>query len=66
MEECCSRLGDDPAPELIAFYKAFRAMMRAHLSILHLEDESPDEPDHWRERALSYLTLARRYAGVMG
>lgn len=66
LEECCSRLGDDPAPELIAFYKTFRAMMRAHLSIQHLEDEVPDEPEHWRERALSYLTLARRHAGAIG
>lgn len=66
LETCCERLGDEATPELIAFYKTFRAMMRANLSILHLADPEPRDAAHWRERAESYLTLAEHYALKLG
>lgn len=66
LESCLARLGDDVPPELIAFYKTFRAMMRAALSILHLADDDPREPAHWRERAESYLALAEHHALQLG
>ena len=66
LETCCERLGDDPPPELVAFYKTFRATMRATLSILHLADAEPREPEHWRARAESYLALAEHYALQLG
>lgn len=65
LEGCCDRLGDEPPPELIAFYKALRAMMRARLAVLHLEEEVPSDPEFWRNRAESYLKLASRHAGQL-
>ena len=62
LETCCDRLGDQPSPDLIAFYKVLRAMMRARLAVLHLADGSPGEPGHWRGRAKTYLALAEQYA----
>lgn len=64
LEECCDKLRDEPPPELIAFYKAYRGMMRACLSILHMEDEDQAEPERWRERAEKYLAISLRYAGA--
>ena len=66
LENCCDRLGDEPASELIAFYKAFRAMMRARLAILHLEDKELRNTDFWRSRAEAYLELAGKYARELG
>ena len=66
LESCCGRLGDEPPPELIAFYKAFRAMMRARLAVLHLEDKELRNPDFWRSRAAAYLELAGKYARELG
>ena len=66
LETCCDRLGDEVPPELIAFHKARRAMMRARLAILHLADEGPADSIRWRGRADSYLALAEQYARQLG
>lgn len=65
LEACCESMRDQPPAELIAFYKAFRAMMRAYLSILHMDDEEQAEPERWKEKASTYLALAQRYAGEL-
>ena len=62
LETCCDRLGDEPPPELIAFYKARRAMMRASSAILQPAGDSM----HWRGRAETYLALAEQYARQLG
>lgn len=62
LESCCGRLGDAPQPELIAFYKARRAMMSARSAILRAVDGNSDDPLHWRGRADAYLALAAQYA----
>jgi len=51
----------DPVPEqLIAFYKAFRAVLRAKLAIWHLKDEAISDHGFWEQRAQDYLDLAAR------
>lgn len=52
------RTGDAPAPELVAFYGAYRALIRARLAIGHLEDEGMADAAKWRGRASAYLALA--------
>jgi len=66
LETCCDRLGDEPPPELIAFYKARRAMTRARSVVLHPADASPAESADVRGRAETYLALAERYARQLG
>ncbi len=62
LETCCKALNDRPEEALINFYKAFRALLRAKLSILHLRDEAVRDREAWRPLALDYLRLAGIYA----
>ncbi len=49
----------DRAPSsLFHFYRCYRGMLRARLSIAHLLAEKPRTPEKWRPQALSYLKLA--------
>jgi aminoglycoside phosphotransferase family enzyme len=57
--------GDDPPRLLVCFYKAFRAQMRAKLSIWHLRDHDDKEADKWIQRSTAYLRLAARFAGEL-
>lgn len=66
LETCCRELDDAPPAKLIDFYKAYRALLRAKLAILHLRDAQVDEPGKWRPRTLEYLKLAESYAGRLG
>ena len=53
--------GDHPRPELLRFYRSFRAFVRAKLVILHLWDERPEaDVERWRSAAMVYLDLAAR------
>lgn len=51
-------LGDAPDPRLVATYGAFRAILRARISIAHLDAPDEPTPDHWRRAARRYLGLA--------
>ena len=53
---------DEPAPILIAFYKLFRAMVRAVLAAAHLDDPGVRNPEKWRGRAIDYLRAGLRAA----
>jgi aminoglycoside phosphotransferase family enzyme len=44
--------------ELYLFYRCYRAMLRARLSIAHLAVPHPRSPEKWRPQALSYLGSA--------
>ena len=55
-----------PPPELLAFYRCFRATLRANLSIAHLLEPKPRSPEKWRPLALKYLEIARREAVTLG
>jgi aminoglycoside phosphotransferase family enzyme len=49
---------DRPPLSLFHFYRCYRAMLRARLSIAHLLAPRPRTPEKWRPQALSYLRLA--------
>ncbi len=50
---------DDRFPtEVIPFYKAYHALIRATVAIWHIDDEMLDESDKWRRKATSYLRTA--------
>jgi aminoglycoside phosphotransferase family enzyme len=65
LERYRRRTGDAPAPELIAFYVAYRALIRARLAIAHLEDHPAAEAAKWRARAAAYLAIASRCLPVL-
>ncbi|MCU0983423.1 MAG: hypothetical protein MUC89_00580 [Acetobacteraceae bacterium] len=52
-------------PRLVAFYTAFRACLRARLSLAHLQEAAPREPEKWRPRALAYLAEAERACAML-
>ncbi|MFC6981543.1 hypothetical protein [Microbulbifer taiwanensis] len=55
---CC----DDRPPEALSrFYRANRALLRAHLAAAHLQDGAVAEPDKWKSKTRLYLQAARRY-----
>lgn len=59
-ERCGRALGDRPSGQLIAFYTAFRASLRARLALAHLLEPKPREPDKWLPLARQYLAIAER------
>lgn len=65
LETYCESLNDHPPAALIHFYRTYRAILRAKLSIWHLRDHDSSEPGRWLERARDYLRLACRYAGMI-
>ncbi len=65
MRACVRATGDRPPEQLIAFYKAYRACVRARLAIWHLRDRPPAEWPRWRRRAEEYLVLAGRYTAAL-
>lgn len=66
LQGVCARLRDEPRHDLVLFYKAFRALLRAKLAILHLQDADVADPGRWRARAEDYVQLAGRYAVGLG
>jgi len=57
--------GDDPPYLLVCFYKAYRAQMRAKLSIRHLGSCDYGSNDKWIQRTRAYLSLAAHFAGEL-
>ncbi len=51
-------LHDGHCDELFIFYRSYRAMLRARLSIAHLLEADPRTPEKWTPLARSYLRLA--------
>lgn len=49
-------------PELFAFYRCYRATLRARLAIAHLLEDRPRSPEKWPRLALTYLRAARQAA----
>ena len=45
--------------ELFAFYRCYRATLRARLAIAHLLEPAPRTPEKWPALARSYLDIAR-------
>lgn len=57
-ERVAARIGGRPSPGLGAFYFAFRALVRARLTLVHLLEPDPREPEKWQPMARQYLDLA--------
>ncbi|MDJ0945311.1 MAG: hypothetical protein QNJ30_17725 [Kiloniellales bacterium] len=57
--------GDDPTKTLVAFYKCYRACLRAKLAVWHLADPETCDPERWAALARDYLALADGYAGEL-
>lgn len=53
--------GDYPPDELLHFYAAYRACLRARLAILHTQELAPVAWPRWQSLAADYLRLARRH-----
>ena len=53
-----AELGARPPDRLVRLYTAFRAVLRARLSLAHLLDPVPREPAKWEPQAARYLGLA--------
>lgn len=57
-DRVAARLGDHPPERLFDLYTAFRAVLRARLSLAHLLDAEPREPERWGPQAARYLRVA--------
>lgn len=57
-EHCAAARGLAPEGELLAFYTAFHAVLRARLCLGHLTDPAPTEPAPWLAKARRYLAAA--------
>ena len=62
LRKLARNLPDSMPPELMVFYRCYRAALRANLSIAHLLEDAPRTPAKWRPLALRYLEIARREA----
>ncbi|MDI5889628.1 hypothetical protein [Halomonas rhizosphaerae] len=58
--ECARTLQDRPDKRLLAFYTAYRACLRARLSLAHLLEPDPRTPEKWEPQAREYLALGQR------
>lgn len=53
-------VGKPPDAGLLAFYGAFRAVLRARICVAHLLDPEPMNPERWPQEAERYLDIAER------
>ncbi len=53
---------DNPPQRLLAFYKSYRACLRARLAIWHIHELDRAEWPKWQRLARQYLHLAERYS----
>lgn len=60
VDRCAAALGGCPPPAVLQFYTAFRALLRARLSLAHLLDLHPRTPERWLPQAQRYMARARR------
>lgn len=58
--------GDWPSPRILAFYKAYRALVRAKLALWHVLDPTVADPQLWHARARDYLELSAKHAAMTG
>lgn len=58
--------GDRPPARLVAFYTAWRALLRAKLCCRHSLEPGAHGPRHWLDRARVYLAVAHDAAAALG
>ena len=54
--------GDVPPEVLVAFYRSFRACLRAKISAWHLREPDVAQPEKWIALAETYLALAENHS----
>ncbi len=59
------RTGDAPPRELVRFYKALNALIRARIAIRHLDEPVTRTPDQWIARAAAYLAIAAKESRLL-
>ena len=55
---CAAALGDHPGAVVLQLYTAYRALLRARLTIAHLLDPRPRTPERWAPQAQRYVNHA--------
>jgi aminoglycoside phosphotransferase family enzyme len=65
LEAYAQATGDHPSPRLLAFYTAWRALLRAKLCCRHSLEPGERGPAHWLTRARAYLVAAENAAAAM-
>lgn len=65
VEGVALRLDVAPPWRLVALYSAWRAILRARLSVAHLLDATPRDPSKWEPLASRYLDIAQQALGVV-
>jgi aminoglycoside phosphotransferase family enzyme len=58
LQRYCERSADNPRSELVEFYWAYRACLRARLSLVHILEGDKRKPEKWLPLAQHYLALA--------
>lgn len=59
------RTGDAPSPELVHFYKALNALVRARIAVRHLDEPGTHMPDQWIVRAAVYIAIATKESRLL-
>lgn len=65
MRRIAAGLGDRPPHDLWCFYRAWRAVLRAQLSVEHIGREGTGPRARWLLKASAYLAIAERHLAVM-
>jgi aminoglycoside phosphotransferase family enzyme len=60
LSKCSEETGDAPTPQLLAFYKAYHACIRAQIAVWHLKDDTIGDRASWIAKANQYLELIPR------
>jgi uncharacterized protein len=58
LSRCMADLEDYPCDRLLAFYRTYRACLRARLAISRLLERNIRDPDKWEPLAIRYLEIA--------
>ena len=66
LEEYLSTCNDDIKPFLVAFYKCYRACVRAKVAVLRAGQSTQEKSASLMELAAEYLRLAQTYASSLG
>jgi aminoglycoside phosphotransferase family enzyme len=57
LDHYSKKSGDHPPVELLRFYRAFRALLRAKIAVWHIADNNVRDPARWARRAIDYVQL---------
>lgn len=66
IEDVLAQLEQTAPKQLNAFYTAFRALLRARLSLVHLFDPVVRQPEKWRPQADRYANIAKSALAELG